>query len=117
MAIKNDISVTDPRGLRIVLRGAVANKRDAEKKHLGPDNLSPEDAMDVVENPHVIQQSATVQTREIYYRYEEELGRPPYKRAVIDRECIDPQYDGECISWSRYKGMVSGNIVYVNKKG
>lgn len=85
-------------------------------KHAGKDALPPEDAMDVVHSPHVIQESSSIADRQIFYQYEREQGRPPYKRAVVSFAGNDGEFDGERISWSRYGSMVKGDVVYMNMR-
>lgn len=110
MGADGDLSTTDPYGRRVVLRALTVEARKAKGKHTGKDALSPEDAMDVVHSPHIIQESSHVAGRQVFYQYEREQGRPPYKRTVVSFT----GNDGECISWSRYGSMVKGDVVYMN---
>ena len=71
--------------------------------------MSTDEAKEVVESPHFIQESSSDPSRQVYYQYREEYGKPPYKRTVV---AFEDDRSGVAISWSRYSKMVSGNIIY-----
>lgn len=112
-------TTTDPRGNVVVLFKSTIQARDAMGKHQGPDRLSPEDAKRVVTTPHMIQESSSDSTRQTYYRYEQEVGKPPYLRATVSFDVPETaEYDAVTISYSRYSEPATGNMVYMDvRKG
>ena len=102
-------TVVDPLKRRVVLPARIAEARERTGKHTGPDAMSTDEAKEVVETPHFIQESSSNPSRQVYYQYREEFGKPPYKRTVV---AFGDDGDGTAISWSRYSEMVSGHIIY-----
>lgn len=110
-------STEDPRGYRVRLYQSTVDARERMAKHVGPDAMTVDEAREVVEQPHVIQVSSSDPHREVYYVYEQERGKPPYKRMVVAFEDTETSREGAAISWSRYSKMVSGNVVYIRRGG
>lgn len=118
MAMPNNQTVwtqEDPLGRTVVSIDSIT--RAALSRHTGPDSMTVEEARICVERPERIDVSSTDSDRNVYYKYEEERGRPPYSRAVVSfAENKIEHADGVLISFSRYTKPVSGKTVYINPR-
>lgn len=89
---------TDPRGRKVTLSQSMVSRRERLGKHVDASHMTTDEARFTVENPHVIQQSTTDEDRESYYRYEEEIGKPPYERVTV---VVESEMSAFVISWGR----------------
>lgn len=89
---------TDPEGRKVILRKETAEYRERIGKHADASHMTAGEAKVTVENPHIIQLSSSDESRKSYYRYEEEDGKPPYKRVTVISESDDRAI---AISWGR----------------
>ena len=93
---------TDPRGRKVSLSKGMAERRERMGKHADASHMTVEDAKITVEEPHIIQRSSTDSDRESYYRFEMEVGKPPYKRVTTVVKSEDESF---AISWGRQGGL------------
>ena len=95
-------STTDPQGRTVSLLTVTYEARERARKHPGADHMTPEEARLTVEEPHIIQESMANATRRSYYRYQEEVGKPPYMRTTVATD-VPEGVDGDAvaISWGR----------------
>lgn len=111
-------STTDPRGRKVSLLAVTYEARERAKKHPGADHMTPEDARLTVEEPHIIQESVAMTSRRSYYRYQEEIGKPPYMRTTVSTDVPEGvDADAIAISWGR-QGSISRSEtpVYFRKR-
>lgn len=105
---------TDPNGRRVYLRDDTVDLREGLGKHADASHMTTEEAQLTVENPHIIQQSVTDDDRESYYRYEEEVGRPPYKRVTV---VVESKESAFAISWGRQGKLPKHEVpIWVKKR-
>ncbi len=112
-------TTTDPNGKVVVLFTSTIEARNRAGKHPGPDKLAPEDAKRVITSPHIIQESSSDSNRQTYYRYEREVGKPPYLRTTVSFDVPETaEYDAVTISYSRQSKLATGRIIHMDvKKG
>lgn len=108
-------SEPDPLGRDVIMSKSVIRWREASGKHpFPPERLEPCEAREVISDPDRIDESASHETRDIYYKvYENEEN--PYARVVVDFK--DNENRGIAISWSRYRHPVSSYGAKWRKEG
>lgn len=103
-------ATTDPRGRTVTLSKDMADRRERMGKHADASHMTIDEARLIVEEPHFIQQSATDEDRESYFRFEKEVGKPPYKRVTT---VVESENESFAISWGRQGRLPShGSFVW-----
>ncbi|NJE80694.1 hypothetical protein E0L17_05055 [Olsenella sp. SW781] len=98
-------SETDPLDREVTMLKSIVELRERQGKHPDPPEfISTSEVRTVVSDPDRIDESATHEFREVYYRNESEEDYP-YSRAVVDFR--DNPQRGIVVSWSRYEAPVS----------
>ena len=88
-------------GLSVRLRTGTVERRAMLGKHQGADAMTTDEARTVIEKPHIIQESTT-EPRRSYYRYQAEVGKPPYMRTTV---AIQHDDNADVISWGRQRSL------------
>ena len=78
--------------------------------------MTTDEVYELIASPSRIDISSKSVTRNVYYRYKEEAGVPPFQHAIV--EFADERYepDGNVISWSKIRKPVTGTPIFLDPR-